>query len=117
MQLIDCALLEVDTLQYKPRPLIAAFMYIVIGKEFDQFTTEIIVERFPSSSLYLLDPTFAFNNLFSRYLELYFGIELEELLPSIQYASTFAGLEVSTKLPSVVEGNKKEIANVPVCSS
>jgi hypothetical protein len=112
MQLIDCCLLEVETLQYKPRPLIAAFMYIVIGKDFEQFTTEIIVERFPSSSLYLLDPNFAFNNLFARYLELYFGIELEELLPSIQYASTFAGLEVCTKLPSVVEGNKKEIANV-----
>lgn len=112
MQLIDCCLLEVDTLQYKPRPLIAAFMYIVIGIEFDQFTTEIVVERFPSSSLYLLEPNFAFNNLFARFLEIHFGIELEELLPSIQYASTFAGLEVSTKLPSVVESNRNEIATV-----
>lgn len=112
MQLIDCAILEVDTLQYKTRPLVAAFMYIVIGIEYNQFTLETVVERFPSSSLYLLDPSYALNNLFGRYLEHYFGIELEELLPGIQFASSFAGLEVSTKLPSVAVNNKEVVAAV-----
>lgn len=109
---MDCAILDVDTLQYKARPLVAAFMYIVIGIEYGQFTTETVVERFPSSSLYLLDPSYALNNLFGRYLEHYFGIELEELLPSIQFASTFSSLESSTKLPSVAVNNKDVVASV-----
>ena len=61
MQLLDCALLDVHTLQYKLRPLVGAFMYIVLGKDFKQFELDQITERFPTSSLYLLDKTFAFT--------------------------------------------------------
>ncbi len=35
MQLIDCVILDVQTLQYKPRTLIASFMYMTLGKYFN----------------------------------------------------------------------------------
>ena len=94
MQLLDCSLLDIQTLQYKLRPLVAAFMYIILGKDYSQFTLETIIEMFPNSSKYLLDKNFAFNDLFAKFLERYFGFQLEDLLPCIQYASTFFSLPV-----------------------
>ena len=38
MQLIDCTVLDIQTLQYKPRVLIASMMYILLGKYFKNFT-------------------------------------------------------------------------------
>ena len=32
MQLIDCAVLDIQTVQYKPKLLACAFMYLVLGK-------------------------------------------------------------------------------------
>lgn len=31
MQLIDCSLLEIQTLQYKPKILVLSFMYLILG--------------------------------------------------------------------------------------
>lgn len=31
MQLIDCALLDVKSLQYKPKALVCSFMYLLLG--------------------------------------------------------------------------------------
>jgi len=112
MQLLDCALLDVQTLQYKLRPLVASFMYIILGKDFEQFTLNQIVQTFRSSSLYLLDKTFAFNNLFADFLENFCGLELEDLLPCIQYASTFFCLDISKDYPKIVKANAKAIQDV-----
>lgn len=109
MQLLDCALLDVHTLQYKLRPLVGAFMYIVLGKDFKQFELDQITERFPTSSLYLLDKTFAFNDLFSKFLEHSMALQLEELLPTIQYASTFFNLPICQQPPSIVKMNPKSV--------
>lgn len=98
MQLLDCALLDAQTLQYKLHPLVAAFMYILLGKDFKQFTLEQITETFSQSSKYLLNKEFAFNNLFAIFMEKNFSFELEDLLPCIQYASTFFSLPLSMKL-------------------
>lgn len=32
MQLIDCSVLDIQTVQYKPKLLVCAFMYLVMGK-------------------------------------------------------------------------------------
>lgn len=32
MQLLDCSILDVQTLQYKPKTLVCSFMYLVLGK-------------------------------------------------------------------------------------
>lgn len=98
-QYIDCAVLDVKTLQYKQRAIVAAFLYIIIGKYFKQFTNEQIVNEFPRSSLYLLDESFAFNNLFKCFMKKCFGFNLPDLLPTIQFASTFFPLEINLDYP------------------
>lgn len=55
MQLLDCAVIDVQTVQYKPKMLICSFMYLLLGRELGIFQTNEIVNEFPGSSLYLLD--------------------------------------------------------------
>jgi hypothetical protein len=55
MQLIDCSVIDIQTVQYKPRLLVCSFMYLLIGRELKIFNCKEIVEEFPCSSLYLLD--------------------------------------------------------------
>ena len=98
-QYIDCAVLDEKTLQYKQRAIVAAFLYIIIGKYFKQFTKEQIINEFPRSSLYLLDESFAFNNLFTCFMKKCFGFNLPDLLPTIQFASTFLPLEINLDYP------------------
>ena len=112
MQLLDCALLDVQTLQYKLRPLVAAFMYIILGKDYNQFAPDVIIDKFPTSSLYLLDKNFAFNDLFGRFLDRNFGFQLEDLLPCIQYASTFFSLLISQSPPTIVKMNPQGVVEV-----
>lgn len=112
MQLLDCALLDVQTLQYKLRPLVASFMYIILGKDYGQFNLEQITQTFPTSSLYLLDKNFAYNDLFGRFLDRNFGFQLEDLLPCIQYASTYFSLPLTQQPPSIVRLNPQGVVEV-----
>jgi hypothetical protein len=112
MQIIDCALLDSQTLQYKPRALIASLMYILLGKYFGSFTIQQIFESFPYNSQYLLDTKNEFNDLFGDFLTYSFGFELIDLLPSIQYVSTYINLPVSLDLPKVVKMNKENVLEV-----
>lgn len=115
MQFLDCALLEVQTLQYKLRPLVASFMYIILGKDYGQFDLQTITEIFPTSSLYLLDKNFAYNDLFGKFLDKHFGFQLEDLLPCIQYASTFFSLPLTQHPPPIVKLNPQGVADVDSC--
>lgn len=99
MQLLDITLLDVQTLQYKPRIIVASLMYIILGNGFRQFELEQIVETFPNSSLYLLDQNFAFNDFFAQFLVYHFGINLEDLLPTIQYTSSYFAVQFSYESP------------------
>ena len=109
MQLLDAAVLEVQSLQHKPRAIVAAFMYVLLGKELGQFPREKIVEEFPCSSLYLLDESFAFNDLFGRFLSECFALCLLDLLPTIQFAATFFGLPVVINLPVAAKVDKENV--------
>ena len=112
MQLIDCALLDITTLQYKPRALLASLLYLLIGKSFKQFTTEQIVEIFPHSSMYLLDAEDCYNDLFSHFLIYSFGFQLIDLLPNVQYISTFFQLPVDCNLPTATRINQENVLEV-----
>lgn len=112
MQFVDCAILDVQTLQYKPRTLIASFMYMTLGKYFKQFSAQQIYEEFPKSSLYLIDQQYAFNDLFGDFLLYSFGFQLVDLLPSIQFASTFFKLPLNFDLPTAAKINKENVLEV-----
>lgn len=112
MELVDCAILDIQTLKYNIRGIVAAFMYILLGKQFGQFTEQQILEEFPMSSQYLLDTGFAFNNLFSHFLENYCGLPLCGILPTIQYCSTFFSLPLHIELPVAAKVDRKNVLEV-----
>ena len=114
MQLVDCSLLDVQTLQYKSRTLIASLMYLVLGKHYKQFSIQQIVEEFPKSSLYLLDNEYAFNDLFEDFLLYSFGFQLIDLLPSIQYVSSYFKIPLNFDLPTAAKVNKENVLEVKV---
>ena len=40
LQLIDCAILDIQTAQYKPKMLVCSFMYLLLGLEMAIFNTK-----------------------------------------------------------------------------
>ena len=111
-QLIDCAILDIESLQYNPRTLLAAFMYLILGKHYRQFTVKEIVEDFSQSSLFLMNSKIALNGLFGEFLHFSFGFELRDLLPSLQYAATFFRLPLNFDLPPVAKMNNQKVLEV-----
>ena len=112
MQMIDCAVLDAQTLQYKPRALIASVMYVLLGKYFNQFNSNQMFEQFPNNNYYLVDKTSQFNQLFGNFLSYSFGFELNDLLPSVQYVATYVKLPLSLEMPKAVKMNKENILEV-----
>ena len=112
MQLIDCAILDVQTLQYSSRALTAAFMYLVLGKQCGVFTLQQITKEMPQSSLYLLNESSDFNALFGDFVSYCFEYSLPDLLPAVQYAATFFGLPMNYQMPSAVKRNKESVLDV-----
>lgn len=111
-QMIDVLLLETDTMLYKPRPIIASLMYIVLGKNSAVFSLETVLEYFPNSSFFLLDETNPFNELFSDFLIRSFKFKLVDLLPTIQFVSKFFSVPVSIELPVAVRVNRENVLEV-----
>lgn len=109
MQLIDVCLLDTQTLQYNFRAIVAAFMYIIIGKRLDQFTIEQVREEFPYSSLYLLDQSYTYNQCFGEFIEKILGLLLQDLLPTIQFVSTFFFLQTDVEFPLAARVDTKEV--------
>ena len=112
MQFIDCMLLEIEHLQYNKRTLVAGLMYIVLGKQYKQFNVKNITEDFQKSSVFLLDKTNAYNDLFADFLGYIFGFQMEELLPSIQYISPFFKLPLNFDMPRAVQVKGNQIIEV-----
>lgn len=112
MELIDCSILDVQTLKYNLRSIIAAITFIFLGRHFYQFTQKQILVEFPICSQHLLDTSFAFNNLFSNFMENYAGSSLCGLLPTIKYCSTFFSLQLHLELPIAAKIDRKNILEV-----
>lgn len=99
MQYLDCAVLDIQTVEYNQHLLVCAFMYILIGKEISLFTQNQVLHEFPHSSHYLLDKDNMFNDLFCNFLESTFNSLLVDLLPEIQYCATYMCLPLVNSQP------------------
>lgn len=105
MQLLDCATLDIQTVQYQPKLLVCAFIYLVLGHGMGIFTQEEIWREFPTSSLYLLDQENLFNDLFMEFLQKSFNVMLIDLLPTVQYCATYYGLTLNFEDPITPQGS------------
>ncbi|CAD8048040.1 unnamed protein product [Paramecium sonneborni] len=91
---IDCCYLDIETLSYKPRKIVASFMYLVLALEYEQFTKEYIYYEIPKTSKFILaDSQKSFNRLFTEFAQISFGFNLVDLIDIIQYASKFIMLD------------------------
>jgi hypothetical protein len=97
MQIVDLAILDIDTLQYQPRVLIASCIYLVLSVHYDVLSTEEVYKKVPYFSEYI-EPS-EFNNTFASFLTQSFSFELPELLPSIQYIGSLFELPFSYDIP------------------
>lgn len=98
-QLIDLVVLDIATLRYSPRALVASAMYILLAFHFGQATIEEIATQFPRGSFFL-NEQYPFNDLFSNFLRSSFGFSLPELLPTIQFVAEFLLLPFSYDIPA-----------------
>lgn len=94
MQVLDTCTIEIQSLQYKQKPLVCSIIYLVLKKEVESVNIKQIIEEYPRSSNYLLDEENLLNDLFRAFVEYTFGFLLFDLLPTIQYCSTFFGLRM-----------------------
>ncbi len=111
-QVLDAMLLDIETLGYPKRPMVAALLYLVIGKKLGVFSNRSITEELANSSLFLLDHSRGFNHLFSDFLHRSFNMQLGDLLPSIQYAASFFNLKISIELPTAAKINRENVLEV-----
>lgn len=112
MQLIDCSLLDTESLQYKPRALILAFLYLVLGKTYQQFDENQIILQMPLCNANFLNKEYIFNDFFANFSMCCMGIDLSELLPYIQYCAKFFGLGLNFDLPNAAKINKQYVLEV-----
>ena len=103
MQLLDVATLDIMTLQYHPRAIVASCLYVLLAFHFGQATKEEITTAFCQSS-HFLTAWHPFNDLFGNFLTSVFGFELHELLPTIQYVAMLMSLPFNYQLPTNESG-------------
>lgn len=99
LQILDMVLLDHNCLQYKPRGLVAAVMYLILGIATKEFDVQRICTEFPFTSNGFLDPNSMFNLLFMDFLYLSFGFQLHDLAPTVQYVAPFLGWPFNYDLP------------------
>ena len=107
--LFDCMILDIRTLLYKPRAIIASALYLLIGLEAKEFNKKDIVLKFPVTSDYLTETHTEYNDYFGRFTIKCFGFILNDLLPTIQFVSAFFELSPSLKPPPILELEKEKI--------
>ena len=91
-------------------------MYVLLGLRVQLFRVEEVLESFPRSSKYLFDPKNWLNDMFSEFLQYSFGFSLADLLPTIQYCSTYFILPLSFELPARVRNCEQEVVYEEFCS-
>jgi len=88
-------------------------IYIVLGLAYEQFSLKQVVQNFYKSSLYLVNHELQINAFFSKFLSTFnFGFELLDLLPTIQYVSTYFILPKSYDIPEPIKARMDQIQEV-----
>ncbi|CAD8102666.1 unnamed protein product [Paramecium sonneborni] len=111
-QLIDCTLLDIQTLQYMPRTIVASFMYLIISFQLNVFEIDML-EIMSRTSMFLLNRDNQFNIIFGQFVTITFGFALQDILPAIQYAVGFYELEINYETPPGVV----HLSNTPLESN
>jgi hypothetical protein len=99
MQILDIMIIDYTWLQYRPRALVAATMFLILGIHAREFDAELIWNEFIYTANRYLDGNSEYSLLFMDFLYLSFGFQLDELVPTIQFVSTFMSIPFNYDLP------------------
>ncbi|MBS1889966.1 MAG: hypothetical protein JST59_01625 [Actinobacteria bacterium] len=91
-------------------------MYVLLGLRTQLFRVEDVLESFPRTSKYIFDEENWLNDLFNEFVSSEFGFLLADLLPSIQYCSTYFLLPLSFELPTRMRNCDGEVVYEEFCS-
>ncbi|CAD8120978.1 unnamed protein product [Paramecium sonneborni] len=97
-QLVDCTLMDIQTLQYMPRTIVASFMYLIISFQLNVYDLDML-EIMSQTSMFLLNKENQFNIIFGQFVQTTFGFALQDILPAIQYAVGFYELKINYETP------------------
>ncbi|CAD8123361.1 unnamed protein product [Paramecium sonneborni] len=111
-QLVDCALMDIQTLQYMPRTIVASFMYLIISFQLNVYNQDML-EIMSQTSMFLLNKDNQFNVIFGQFVQTTFGFALQDILPAIQYAVGFYELKINYETPPGVV----HLSNTPLESN
>ena len=103
MQMVDLSLLSVKTLQYSSKLLIASTMFLVLSRNFNQYTNRDILSQF--SSLSFLKEKNYFNNVYDNFIKFFFNDVkfAEDLSPVISFISKFFNLNFDYEIPNFID--------------
>lgn len=101
------------SLGYNGWLLVSAGIYITISKNLLMMSWTDIYQIFPNSSKFLLDPENEINLIFGKFLGACFEVELEELLPFVQYVAQFCEMTFSYEIPESFKA--KDLTGVFFC--
>ncbi|CAD8155689.1 unnamed protein product [Paramecium pentaurelia] len=111
-QLVDCTLMDIQTLQYMPRTIVASFMYLIISFQLNVYDQDML-EIMSQTSMFLLNKDNQFNIIFGQFVQTTFGFALQDILPAIQYAVGFYELNINYETPPGVV----DLSNTPLESN
>ena len=115
IQIMDLLLLDIETLQYNQRAIVASAIYLMTGKHYHQFELSTIVHEFSQSSTFLSTEFQEFNDVFSVYLKGCFGFELEDLYASVQYVAPYFAVKISYEMPYTMKRQGLTGITVTIC--
>lgn len=99
-QIIDCSLLDTNTLFFNQRGIVMSTFYLILGLYYNLWTIETLKKQEFLSNILDNQEFLIFNQNYNKFLKLIMGIELAELLPYINYLSNFFKLEFNYQIPS-----------------
>ena len=85
--ILKILLTQEETQSYSNSLLVASNVYILVQARSGIIRLDEVFDTFSDNSSYLTDKSSNFNKIFRTFLKTNLGVELEELLPYVQYAS------------------------------
>lgn len=112
IQIADLIILNIDFLQYDLQALAVAIMFIIVGREFGQFSQEEITTEIPYCSDFIFTDRQGFYKVFGTFIEQSLGLDLFDLLETIQFSAKHFRLLLNFDLPLAVKKNAEHLLQV-----
>jgi len=112
--LIDLINMDIKSLQYNKQILACAVLYILLIIQYGAYTFTEILQIFPNSSKFLFENN-QINTHFNEFCKKFIHIDLNELLPGIQYVANYIDMPFECEIPvsgvSELNGSYEEYLN------